>query len=200
MPSWSALLVARLASAAQLVAARRDGGFEAAKAIVDTGLPNEEMASLRVVLKGLEAEEEQLLRERLADHEWRVRWFWAGMAAWSCCSWAGRALPAGSAPPRSPPGAARKRTPVSSDDEQRVEYAIVMLDLEGRVATWNAGAERISGYQRKRSWARLRVLYVPEDIGQDKPMRTLQPRPPRAGSEEGWLARRDGSASGRAWS
>jgi signal transduction histidine kinase len=74
-------LVSRLASAAQLVAARRDGGFEAAKAIVDTGLPNEEMASLRVVLKSLEAAEEQLLRERLADHEWRVRWFWAGMTA-----------------------------------------------------------------------------------------------------------------------
>ena len=73
-------LVSRLASAAQLVAARRAGGFEAAKSIVDTGLPNEEMAKLRVVLKNLEIEEEQLLRERLADHGRRLQWFWAGMA------------------------------------------------------------------------------------------------------------------------
>jgi CHASE3 domain sensor protein len=74
-------LVTRLASAVQLVSTRRAGGFEAAKAIVDTGLPNEEMANLRVVLKSLEAEEERLLSQRLANHEWRVRWFWAGMAA-----------------------------------------------------------------------------------------------------------------------
>lgn len=73
-------LAARLASAAQVVAARRAGGFQAAKSIVDTGLPNEEMARLRTVLKGLEVEEEQLLRERLADHERRLQWFWAGMA------------------------------------------------------------------------------------------------------------------------
>lgn len=74
-------LVARLATAAQLVEARRDGGFAAAKSIVDTGLPSEEMANLRVVLKSLEAEEEQVLRERLVDHELRLRWFWAGMTA-----------------------------------------------------------------------------------------------------------------------
>ena len=71
----------RLASAAQLVEARRAGGFEAAKSIVDTGLPNEEMARLRQALQSLEVEEEQLLRGRLADHDRRLQWFWAGMAA-----------------------------------------------------------------------------------------------------------------------
>ena len=70
----------RLASAAQLIAARRDGGFAAAKSILDTGLPRQQIANLRSVLNSLEAEEEQLLRERLLDHELRVRWFWAGMA------------------------------------------------------------------------------------------------------------------------
>lgn len=74
-------LVARLASAEQLVAARREGGFEAAKSIVDTGLPGEEMIRLRAVLQRLESGEEKLLRERLADHSQRLRWFWAGMTA-----------------------------------------------------------------------------------------------------------------------
>ena len=74
-------LVPRLASAARLVEARRSGGFEAAKSIVDTGLPNEEMARLRQALQSLEVEEEQLLRGRLADHDRRLQWFWAGMAA-----------------------------------------------------------------------------------------------------------------------
>lgn len=27
-----------------------------------------------------------------------------------------------------------------------VDYAIYIIDLEGHVATWNAGAERIKGY------------------------------------------------------
>lgn len=26
------------------------------------------------------------------------------------------------------------------------DYAIILIDLEGRVASWNAGAEHISGY------------------------------------------------------
>jgi signal transduction histidine kinase len=74
-------LAARLASAAELVEARRAGGFEAAKAIVDTGLPNEEMDGLRALLNGLETEAEQLLRDRLDDHGRRLQWFWAGMTA-----------------------------------------------------------------------------------------------------------------------
>ena len=30
--------------------------------------------------------------------------------------------------------------------ESVVDYAIFMLDAGGRIATWNAGAERIKGY------------------------------------------------------
>jgi len=74
-------LVPRLASAAQLVEARRAGGFEAAKSIVDTGLPSGEMAGLRAVLDGLETDVERLLRGRLDDHARRVQWFWASMTA-----------------------------------------------------------------------------------------------------------------------
>ncbi len=74
-------LVPRIPTAAQLINARREGGFEAARSIIDTGLPHEEMARLRAVLKDLEVKEEQLLRGRLADHERRLRWSWAGMTA-----------------------------------------------------------------------------------------------------------------------
>ena len=31
--------------------------------------------------------------------------------------------------------------------ESAKEYAILMLDLEGRIKTWNRGAERIFGYR-----------------------------------------------------
>ena len=191
-------LVARLASAGQLVAARRDGGFEAAKAIVDTGLPNEEMASLRVMLKSLEAEEEQLLRERLAEHERRVRWFWAGMTAVVLLLLVGLAVLYLQVRRH------RAARQALLESEHRfnlmtssvVEYAIVMLDPEGRVATWNAGAQRISGYHADEIVGRdFACFYVPDDIGQDKPMRTLQAAASQGRlAEEGWLTRRDGSA------
>ncbi len=31
-----------------------------------------------------------------------------------------------------------------------IDYAIYMLDPNGRVTSWNAGAERIKGFQRRR--------------------------------------------------
>jgi PAS domain S-box-containing protein len=191
-------LVARLASAGQLVAARRAGGFDAAKAIVDTGLPNEEMTSLRDMLKSLEAEEEQLLRERLANHEWRVRWFWASMAAVVVLLVVGLAMLYLQVRRH------RAARQALLESEHRfnlmtssvVEYAIVMLDLEGRVATWNAGAQRISGYHAEEIVGRdFACFYLPEEISQDKPKRTLQAAASQDRfSEEGWLVRRDGSA------
>ena len=45
-----------------------------------------------------------------------------------------------------------------------VDYAIYMLDLDGRVISWNAGAERIKGYAAAEiigdNFARF---YTPED-------------------------------------
>jgi PAS domain S-box-containing protein len=192
------LLVKRLSSAVQLVATRRAGGFEAAKAIVDTGLPNEEMANLRVALKSLEAEEEQLLRDRLANHEWRVRWFWAGMAAVVVL------LVVGLAVLYLQVRRHRAARQALLESEHRfnlmtssvVDYAIVMLDLEGRVGTWNAGAERISGFRAGEIVGHdFSCFYVPDDIVQGKPMRTLETAASQGRfAEEGWLARRNGSA------
>src|SRR5215831_15676046 len=43
------------------------------------------------------------------------------------------------------------------------DYAIFMLDPEGRVATWNAGAERIKGYKAEEIIGRhFSCFYPPE--------------------------------------
>jgi PAS domain S-box-containing protein len=45
------------------------------------------------------------------------------------------------------------------------DYAIILLDPEGRVVTWNIGGERISGYQRSEILGKsVAVFYLPEDI------------------------------------
>jgi PAS domain S-box-containing protein len=75
------------------------------------------------------------------------------------------------------------------------DYAIFMLDSEGRVVSWNAGAERIKGYA---AWEILGQhfsrFYTDDDIAQGRPERALRIAS-EAGrfEEEAWRVRRDGS-------
>jgi PAS domain S-box-containing protein len=73
------------------------------------------------------------------------------------------------------------------------DYAIFMLDLEGRVASWNAGAERIKGYRAEEILGQhFSRFYLPEDS--DKPTRELQIAAATGRfEEEGLRARKDGS-------
>lgn len=191
-------LVPRLASAAELVAARRRGGFDAAKTIVDTGLPSEQMANLRVVLKQLEAEEEKLLAERLLEHQRRLEWFWAAITALVAVLLIALAVLYFQV---------RRRRAVQHallESENRfhlmtssvAEYAIIMLDFEGRVRTWNTGAQRITGYR----WEEMIVgrdfscFFLESDARAGKPMHTLETAASQGRFvEEGWLVRSDGS-------
>lgn len=75
------------------------------------------------------------------------------------------------------------------------DYAIFMLDAEGRVVTWNAGAERIKQYRREEVLGKhVSIFYPPEDVAGGKPERNLEAaiRDGRR-EEEGWRVRKDGS-------
>jgi PAS domain S-box-containing protein len=79
--------------------------------------------------------------------------------------------------------------------ESVVDYAIYMLDAEGRIASWNAGAERIKGYTAEEIIGQqVARFYLPEDVGAGKPARDLETAA-RDGhiAEEGWRMRKDGS-------
>ena len=53
------------------------------------------------------------------------------------------------------------------------DYAIFMLDPQGNVVTWNAGAQRIKGYKPEEIIGRhFSAFYPPEDL--DKPARELE--------------------------
>jgi PAS domain S-box-containing protein len=75
------------------------------------------------------------------------------------------------------------------------DYAIFMLDPEGRVATWNAGAERIKGYSATEIIGQhFSRFYSSEDIASGKPERELQIARERGSVEdEGWRVRKDRS-------
>lgn len=75
------------------------------------------------------------------------------------------------------------------------DYAIFMLDAEGRVATWNEGAERIKGYTAEEIIGQHFSQFYPEDaIERGWPEEVLK-RTVKEGrfEDEGWRIRKDGS-------
>jgi PAS domain S-box-containing protein len=75
------------------------------------------------------------------------------------------------------------------------EYAIFMLDTEGTVSSWNAGARRIKGYTADEIVGRsFRVFYLPEEQEAGHPEHNLEVAL-REGAcvEDGWRVRKDGS-------
>jgi PAS domain S-box-containing protein len=75
------------------------------------------------------------------------------------------------------------------------EYAIFMLDRNGRVTTWNTGAERMKGYSADEILGEhFRRFYTPEDrdAGHPEYELGLALRDGRY-EEEGWRLRKDGS-------
>ena len=75
------------------------------------------------------------------------------------------------------------------------EYAIFLLDTQGRVMTWTKSAERIHGYSFDEIRGRhFSVFYPPEDIERGKPDYELKATAEEGRFEdEGWRIRKDGS-------
>ena len=75
------------------------------------------------------------------------------------------------------------------------DYAIFMLDPEGRVVTWNEGAERIKGYRAAEILGQqVSRFYEKTDIELGKPEQELKEAEAKGRSTaEGWRVRKDGS-------
>ncbi len=75
------------------------------------------------------------------------------------------------------------------------DYAIYMLDQDGRVATWSPGGERIKGYTEAEILGRPFATFFPEeDVMRGLPKELLRLAAERGRIEqEGWRIRKDGS-------
>jgi PAS domain S-box-containing protein len=75
------------------------------------------------------------------------------------------------------------------------DYAIFMLDPQGNIATWNAGAQRIKQYKPDEIIGRhFSAFYGEEDVRNGKPERELEIAKAEGSVEdEGWRIRKDGS-------
>ena len=79
--------------------------------------------------------------------------------------------------------------------DERADYAIFMLDPDGHVASWNAGAERIKGYAASEIIGRHFSAFYPEDAARRGRARggagARRARGPL--EDEGWRLRKDGT-------
>ena len=75
------------------------------------------------------------------------------------------------------------------------DYAIFMLDPEGRVTNWNAGAQRIKGYTPNEIIGEhFSRFYTPEDFDAGVPTKALETARETGRYEaEGWRLRKDGT-------
>jgi len=75
------------------------------------------------------------------------------------------------------------------------DYAIFMLDPDGRVMSWNEGAQQIKGYSPKEIIGRhFSCFYTPEDLARNRPKEELLAAAEKGRFEdEGWRVRKDGS-------
>jgi PAS domain-containing protein len=82
--------------------------------------------------------------------------------------------------------------------QRLADYAIIMIDTEGKVASWNAGAERLKGYRSEdiigQHFSRFYTAEAIEAGLPDKELRMAS----EAGrfEDEGWRLSRMAAASG----
>jgi PAS domain S-box-containing protein len=76
-----------------------------------------------------------------------------------------------------------------------VDYAIYMLDLDGRITSWNSGAQRVTGYAADEIIGEhFSRFHTEEDRATDLPMRALRAAATEGKFQaEGWRVRKNGS-------
>ncbi|MFL6691372.1 MAG: CHASE3 domain-containing protein, partial [Ramlibacter sp.] len=187
----------RLAAADAANAARRSDGREAAQALVEADAAVGHARRLRDALQRMTTEEARLLATRLSEHERQLNAFWAAIAIMLAALLL--ALGFLSLQQRGRERAehdlleSERRFHLMADSV--TDYAILMLDVAGNVQSWNAGAQRIKGYQASQILGRhFSCFYTPEDLEAGTPQQALAD----AADEgryvaEGWRVRKDGS-------
>jgi PAS domain S-box-containing protein len=191
----------KLAELKQTIDTRRTQGFDAARQIVETGVGLESMQAIDGLIDAAVTGEGDLLKQRQASGEAAERR--AAIASVIAIVITVALMGAGGILVTI--GSRRlvrsERELSASESRFRLlvsgikDYAIFLLDPEGRVISWNQGAERMKGYRLEEIVGRhFSCFYRSEDIESGVPQRLLETAAANGSiSTEGWRVRKDGS-------
>jgi len=185
----------------KVISLRRTKGLEAAADFIRSGPGQRIMDEFQGLVRGLQDEELRLLMLRNADAQRRLGQtkivlilgtvlflLIAAAAGWSFQrDSSGRGL--------------TEEALRDSEERYRMlldgvqDYAIFMLDPQGQVVSWNAGAERSKGYTADQIIGRnFSCFFPPEDIERSRPQEVLRMTAASGRhEEEGMRVRKDGS-------
>lgn len=191
----------KLDSLQQNIDLRKQKGFEAAQQRVATGIGTRQMNQVRTIISEMKQEEEDLLKRRAVEFRASTR---KTSLMFSCVIFLEFLLLGVVYYVLRRDIAQRKRADEAlRESEERFrllvdgvrDYAVLMLDPAGRIASWNQGAERIKGYKANEILGcHFSRFYPPEDVQNGKPERELETAIAEGRyEEEGWRVRKDGS-------
>ena len=173
-----------------VIGLRRDQGLEAAAYDIRNGPSQRTSDEFQATVREMEDEELRLMVSRKAEAEQRFNQSKVAVifgtilgllitaaAAWSVWRDGSRRGQAEEALQDS-----EEQYRMLLDEVQ--DHAIVMMDPQGKIVTWNAGAERIKGYSADQIIGQdFSCFYLPEDIARGRPQEILRlnccQRPPR---------------------
>ena len=177
-----------------VVGLRRMRGSDAVAAAIRNGQSQRIADELSAIISESQAEEVRLLKLRVADSQRRF-----GQTKTSIVAGTGLAVlivvTAG--------WIVRQAEEDLRQSEERfglfvssvTDYAILMFDPEGRVISWNNGAQRVQGYRSEEIIGQhFSRFYLPEDVRNGEPDFNLTEAASNGQFEcEGWRVRKDGS-------
>lgn len=195
------LLATRLLQLQQGVAARQKQGMTAAVSAAKTGGGQQTMDQARTLIAGMQREEQRLLGERLEKVSTSSRWAKVLIVAGDVMAFF--FLLAAALIVHQEMARRKKMEEELRQSEERFrvlvagvkDYAILMLDPDGIVVSWNAGAERIKGYRAEEILGcHFSRFYLSKEVEVGKPERVLREAVEQGRVEdEGWEVRKDGS-------
>jgi PAS domain S-box-containing protein len=181
IPVLERLAAERLEHAEENINLRRDNGFEVAAEAIRTGPGLRIMVEYRAIVRQMQDEERQLLVLRDADAERSTSRTKAililgtvlGLLITVAAGWSVQR------------DSSRRETAEEllreSQEQYRMlldgveDYAIFVMDPEGRIVSWNAGAERIKGYRADEIIGRnFSCFFPPEDVERGRPEEVLR--------------------------
>jgi PAS domain S-box-containing protein len=191
----------KLAELKQTIELRRTQGFETARRIVETNVGADAMSAITNEIGAVITTENRLLDQRQAAFidAARINALTSALAAVLALA---VVLLGGLLLQRAYRRISRSRASLQRSEERfRLlvsgvrDHALFMLDPAGNVASWNDGAERLSGYRADEIvGSHFSRFFPPEDAAGGAPSRLLDVAA-TAGSaeEEGWRVRKDGA-------